>query len=400
MTEKSIVTTSKATDLLAADADNELRAMTAKLIRLTPGGRKLTTENAANLAVYCYMTQLNPFNGEAYWVDGAGPIPGVAGVRRKANEYLQLTSTPTDRFFVEFRDAQPGEASFDPDAGDIAKHATLKIRSISEHWQQNIMKLTAELTKAGVDIGVAWDRAVKLAGAEPVWTACGVVDHRESFSRAAGTKGKNDPGTPDKWDRHQRAEKRAEKWAIRKAFPSVLLPDAELGEAAYIDAEIVDAIVRDVTAELANPPEPRAEGEILAELGYTVKPGVTVVPEPVTIGLETPSKPTVTEHPPGEPVLVGLDTPSIALEPEGEPVPDGNGPEHATPAASWDPDFVKVLLQEQVAQHPKHAVMILNLLQPTSADEAALLGKMYRGHRDKDVEQDKAVELTLQGVAP
>jgi hypothetical protein len=372
MSDKAIVTTRTATDLLAAGAEDDLRSMTAKLMRLTPGGRKLSTDNAANLAVYCFMTDLNPFNGEAYWVDGAGPIPGVAGVRRKALEYLAITSTPDDRFFVEFRDAQPGEASYDPDKGDIAKHATLRIRSVSEHHQQNIMRIFAELVQAGVDSDVAWDRAERLGGSEPLWTACGVVDHRESFSREAGTKGPNDKGTVDKWDRHQRAEKRAEKWVIRKAFPSVLLPDIELGDASHIDATIVDAIVRDVSAELASPPAPRPEGVILEELGYT-EPSAAATEEP------EPDKP------------------------ESEPVPEGNGPEpeHKQQVArSWEPEFVKVLMEDKIAQHPKQAVAILNMLQPGTVEEAALLGQAYRGHRDKGEESEQAALLTLQGVSP
>lgn len=288
MTEAIVTTSRTSTELMSASAEDELRSMVHKIMRLTSGGRKLNQTQAAELAVYCYMTDLNPFNNEAYYLPNAGPIPGVAGVRRKANEYLAITSGPDDRFFVEFRDALPGEAAFDPDVGDIGKHATLRIRSISERWQQNALRIFKDLITAGMESELAWDRAERLNGSEPTWTSVGVVDHRETFGREPGTKGKDDLGTPDKWDRHERAEKRAEKWAIRKAFPSVILPDVDLGEQSQIDGAIVDAIIRDVTEELANPEPPREESEVLDELGF--EPGTKTEPEPVPEPVPEPAK--------------------------------------------------------------------------------------------------------------
>lgn len=378
MSEKSLTVTSRtATELLASGgaAEDKLRRMTRKLMRLTPGGKDLTMDQAAQLAVYCWMTDLNPFNNEAYWMDGVGPYPGVAGYRRKALEYLAITSSPDDRFYCDFRDAMPGEGNFDLDAGDIARHATLRIRSVSEKWNQNILRIYTQLTQAGMDTEKAWERAERLGGPEPVWTAVGVVDHREKFSRAAGTKGPNDPGTPDKWDKVQRAEKRAEKGAIRKAFASVLMPDVDMGEQASIDANIVDAIVRDVTEELAAKTPPRPEAEILAELGYID-----------TRAAEPAADEEQAEEPAPEP------------EPAEEPAA-AQAPEHA-PGKSWDGAFVKALMEERVAQHPKQAVAILNMLQPATLEDAVRLGKFYRGHRDAGKEKDEAAELAAQGVEP
>jgi len=268
----------RATDMLAADKTIEIKSMAHKLMKLTPGGRNLNADQAVELAVYCYMTDLNPFNGEAYYMPNVGVIPGVSGIRRKANEYLALTSSPDDRFFIEFRDANPGEGDFDTSKGDIAQIATLKVRSVSERWQQMLMGNFQQLIAAKMPTEKAWERAEKMAGNEPEWTACGVVDHREIFGRKAGTKGKDDKGTPDKWDRMERCKKRAEKWAIRKAFPTVILPDRELGEGDMIDAQFVGEIVNEIETEPKR--KPRPEKVILNELGYETEDDAEPTPEP------------------------------------------------------------------------------------------------------------------------
>lgn len=69
---------------------------------------------------------------------------------------------------------------------------------------------------------------------------------------------------------------------------------------------------------------------------------------------------------------------------------------------SWPEDFVKVLVKAKIAQHPKHAVNILNLLQPETVVEAEKWGKLYRGWRDKDDEitEEEAAAKARKGEVP
>jgi hypothetical protein len=85
-------------------------------------------------------------------------------------------------------------------------------------------------------------------------------------------------------------------------------------------------------------------------------------------------------------------------EPEGKvatPKPKGNGN-----GKSWKPEFVEILISNNIAKNPKHAVNILNLLEPETVVEAEKLGKLYRGWRDLDKEQDEAVIKTKKGEVP
>jgi hypothetical protein len=275
-----------ATELLSSNDGALVKATVHKLMRLTSGGRRLNSNQATGLAVYALMTDLNPFNNECYWMlgPGEGPIPGVAGYRRKALEYLAVTSGPNDRYFVTHRDALPGEAIYDLDKGDIARHCTLRIQSVSDKWRGELLHTVSKLKEAGLSGKAALAEAKDLVGPEPVWEATAVVDYRENFEGKPTEK--RPEGTPDKWDRVERCDKRAEKWAIRKAFPSVILPDISLGGSVDIDPNVIDAIVREVEEERSELPEwgvPRSgktEEELKESMGFDNKPSGYPSPDP------------------------------------------------------------------------------------------------------------------------
>jgi hypothetical protein len=249
-------------DLLAEpDFAPKVEETVRKLMRLTPNGKRLAKEDATDLAVYSLLTDLNPFNGEAYYLPNVGPVAGVTGYRKKANEWLNAKHGPAARFWCEFRHAEEGEADFDAKKGDIAYHCTLHDSETKRHWEGQMIHNLGALRKQGMTTDEAWKIAREIAGPEPVWTAVGKVDHRESF--AYGDK-------PDKWDRHERAKKRAEKWAIRKAYPSVQIPDSD------IDGEIVEGLVREIPDEPEYPHQDKPNAQILAELGFDLAPD----PEP------------------------------------------------------------------------------------------------------------------------
>lgn len=239
------------TQLLTAEMTDQVKETVRKLMRLAPGGNRLNANEATDLAIYSLMNDLNPYNGEAYYLPGVGPLAGVAGYRRKANEWLLVSYGPTARFWCEFEDAPMGSGDFDPEAGDIAYICTLHDSISKREWESSTLGAYAQLRQGGMESDEAWKEAKNFVGSEPVWTAVGVVDHREHFAKE---------GKPDKWDRHERAKKRAEKWAIRKRFPSTIIPDNDL------DFDIIDSVATEIGDELNKPR--RSASTIIEELGY------------------------------------------------------------------------------------------------------------------------------------
>jgi len=258
MTNRSFNT---ATQLLTSDMTEDVKETVRKLMRLAPGGNRLNTNEATDLAVYSMMNDLNPFNGEAYNLPGVGPIAGIYGYRRKANEWLAANYGPTERFWCEFTSAPMGAADFDPEVGDIAYICTLHDSVSKREWEQSTLGVYMQLRQGDMNAEKAWEEAQKFVGAEPTWEAVGVVDHREKF---ADTDNPRPSRQVDKWDRHERAKKRAEKWAIRKRFPSTIIPDIDL------DDEVINSVATEVMEELDKPK--RSEVEIIKQLGYGAEP--------------------------------------------------------------------------------------------------------------------------------
>ena len=277
---------SKTVCLLAADSENDIKQTARKLMHLTPGGHNLDANQAADLAVYAYMTGFNPFNGECYYMDKIGPTAGVAGYRVKTQEWLEATAPQNSivRLWEEYRPAQPNEADFNPDAGDVAWHCTLYDSVSKERWQQGVLQHTVEYIRAGVPHQEAHEMAKSDIGLCPCWTAVGVVKAEEHYSAnvwdAKTNKKIEDEYRPEMWDRNERAKKRAAKGCYRKGFPAVRVPDREMGD-EIVDAvavEVKDRIIHEIAQEAEQPRKTAAQ--LIAELGFGTDEPKTEQPEP------------------------------------------------------------------------------------------------------------------------
>lgn len=235
------------------DKDNETtkkaRELVTRLRYMIQNGRKLEEAEVFALAQYCAVNELNPFSGEAYYIPGAGPTPGVAGWRRKAQEDLEYEAKRTGEiaanFWTTHRPAVAGEAIFSP--GDIAVYVELRDSLSNKVWRRAYFETVRELKELGDDN--PFENAKQFAGPEPVWTGVGVVYAAENF------------GGKEKFDRYERAQKRAEKIALRKRFPRVNLPEPE-----GVNGDMVD--VEWVKEEPSTQPEKHTEAENLAALGF------------------------------------------------------------------------------------------------------------------------------------
>lgn len=229
-----------------------IRKMALQYKYMIVNGNRLSDQEAISLALYSKSTGLNPYAGECWYIPGVGPGPGIAGWRKKAQEQLawegQQTNSPIGYFWTE--DEQLSEsgvgAIFDPEAGDIAYKVTLKVSTSSQQWRKDYFEAVKFLRDMGSENPLIEGKT--LVGEEPSWTGIGIVYGSEKF--AFGDK-------PEKFNRHERAIKRAEKIAIRKRFPRIDLPlDLEFEENS-IDAEWNE-----------EGRSPRNAREIIRELGF------------------------------------------------------------------------------------------------------------------------------------
>ena len=250
--------------MLVADSENEIKQTARKLMRMTSGGSHLNADQAADLAVYSLLTGLNPFNNECYYMDKVGPIPGIAGYRVKTQEWLTATSGSNSpvRVWEEYRPATTQEADFDPDKGDIAWVCILHDSISQERWEQRLIEVGRAYHEMGASFQEAREAAKQDIGPCPSWSAVGVVKAEEHFSKAVWENNKpTDEYQPEKWDRNERAKKRAAKGCYRKGFPAVSIPDMEYGD-NVIDAvaeDVKSAIVKEITAEASKPKVSTAE---------------------------------------------------------------------------------------------------------------------------------------------
>lgn len=250
-TQNSVVLYGSTTFLLAGNPENEIANIARKLMKLTPGGRRLNKDEATDLAVYAFMTDLNPFNKECYYMPGVGPTPGIAGYERKVLEYLASQGDPHPRIWPAYEPASTGEADFDPEQGDIAYKVKLYNSTDRQKWQQGILNLFLELKGAlGAD---AWTAAQNFYGPEPCHEGIGVVRGKENF------------GTTDKWERHNRAKKRALSQAVRLLNPHVIIPDYSQVKDTNMD-RIAVSIAKQIETEASA--DPVDEKELMRQLGF------------------------------------------------------------------------------------------------------------------------------------
>lgn len=210
------------------------REIAARLKFLIVGGNKLQDHEVWALAQYSAATELNPFAQECYYIPGSGPITGIVGYRRKAHESFaaEIESRGIKEqhtWWVETRPALPGEAVFDP-AKDIAIVAILRDTLSSRIWRQAFFETCRELKALGLSDKEYFIRAEAMVGKEPTWEGIGVVQSPENFSK---------DGKPEKFDRVERAKKRAEKQALKKRFPSLQAYATTGDPDDYIDSEAI-----------------------------------------------------------------------------------------------------------------------------------------------------------------
>ena len=209
-------------------------------------GRKLSDAEVQALAVYSAINHVNPTNGECYYLPGVGPVSGIITWRKLGQEQLDSESQVRGKhyFWCQFTAIVPADnPKFDPEKGDIAYQAILRDSwTRARHTQYIVETAVSMKDNLGCDLETALAKAEEYAGEEPVWYGLGVLYGSESFVKPAQPAKDGMPARPegtDKFDRHERCMKRAEKLAIRKRFSGITLQDADLD----YDNGIIDSVV-------------------------------------------------------------------------------------------------------------------------------------------------------------
>jgi hypothetical protein len=255
-TNSSLAVKQNGTDkAIVSPTVTKARELAQRIKYMIVNGNRLADAEVFALAQYSAANDLNPFAGECYYLPGTGPCPGIVGWRKKAQEQLNFEAAAQNEtgahMWTDDRPANIGEARFDPKAGDIAVVVTLHDFLSNKRWRQAYFTTLRELKALGYEQEEAKTEAKLMVGPEPVWTGIGVVFAGETF------------GKSEKFDRYERAKKRAEKVALRKRFPRVNLP-----EPVDADEDVIDVQYSDMD----KPEETRSINQNLAELGFPPEP--------------------------------------------------------------------------------------------------------------------------------
>lgn len=295
--------------LMNAQSQSAIMDLANRLIKFPPTNKPLTTVQAAQLAVFSIMVDANPYAGEIYASD-IGPQLGIPLYRRKAKEWNRAMGGSDDwDYSVNYRVAEDHEADFDPAKGDVAWVCELTDTKAMKEWQDSYVRFFNLAREAEASYKEADQLGTRMSGPRPVWTGTGVCYGSEHFSkmdveRWESKGGKNVPipkvdengapvYQPEMFDRNERAKKRAEKLALKKRYPDLIIPEfsevqtpemrvlIENAEGKLVEAEEIResrtpaekrAAARKAAADLGYDPDETAGPEIIEEGEYTDKP--------------------------------------------------------------------------------------------------------------------------------
>lgn len=292
MSEKTIQLYQPTSQLMNSTNQSAISELANRLMKFPPSNKALNQREAAQLAVFSIMIDANPYAGEVYPTE-VGPVIGIPLYRRKAKEWNRAMAPSGEEwdYKVNFRPAEDHEADFDPTKGDVAWICELTDTKAEKEWQAAYAKFF-NLLREGDDPApwqFADERALMMAGPRPVWSGTGVVGGNERFSKGEVERwekknGKNIPvlkkdeqGKPiykqEMYDRNERAQKRAEKVALKKRYPDLIIP--EFGE---VQDSNMTVLIENAEGEMVKAEEYRAEKmknfdekQALRDLGFEVE---------------------------------------------------------------------------------------------------------------------------------
>jgi hypothetical protein len=188
-------------------------ALAKAIIAALPGGNKLSTDQAAGLALAAKVGNRNPFAAEMYLIPGVGARDAAKASLADFNEYLEAHG---DRATWDYDPAVPDAVrqEYGLVDADVIVEVRLHLKSLRDAWREQGNALR--------EWGVPWEKIVEKLGMEPpCYSAYGIVHFSEQ---------KDDP--KDKKD----GKTAAEKWAEMDAKYSRIERAKKRGRSVIINA--------------------------------------------------------------------------------------------------------------------------------------------------------------------
>ena len=208
----------------------EIFAFAKRVKVMVPGGNKLSDSEAQALAQVSYVTGLNPFIGEVWYIPGRGPMVGIKGARRCGNEEISKAGGPDAYWFADTQPCSPQEAGA-PDGENVAAaYKSVITDSVSTaKYQKMLIETISAMREAGSPDPVG--EAKQIIGKKPEWIGCGYSTVSEQ----------------SKMNKQALAMKRAEADALKRKFSIPFGADVAAGENAVDAGAWVEAQAADVT---------------------------------------------------------------------------------------------------------------------------------------------------------
>ncbi len=258
----------------------EFQYMMDRLKLLIANGRRLSNDEAAALAQFAVAEQLDPFSGECYLLKNEtkneiiGPMVGVKGLRRKAQEALGRDES----YFLDFAIIAP------PNTG-ILHAVECRLRDTKTMRQYLEMRKMAEEMFRSSGLPTPSDEAAKMVGPAPVWVGTGYFYSSEQNEYK-----------DKKFHPLEKAKKRAEAMVLKLRF-SMSYNFGDNGDSGQMVESADTVIINGATQEgdfreAASDPQPTTPAPAPAEAPAT-SPAATPTTPPAPTGLP-PMKTTLT----------------------------------------------------------------------------------------------------------
>lgn len=183
------------TKLQVYGGGSEITEMTNRLMQAAPGSRNLQPGQAQAVAQIALAHDLDPWNGEVWYIPGSGVSVGIKGYRKQSRRQLRREGEKGSTFWTQFeRVTDPTQ--YGTDKEDMVYLCYLRDDVSLKAWGDSVKYFKEEI---GLDEKIA----IQSAGKAPVYIGIGILG-----------KGENSGKMP----RTQRAQKRAEAHALKQRF--------------------------------------------------------------------------------------------------------------------------------------------------------------------------------------